>query len=546
MIEWNETDKKIFSEYSKHIIHMRRQFILGNFGLVLGAGISLSLDVPLWSELNNRIAADPEVQGDDLRDSDISDPMLTKRLFEHYKNAKHLDKHIGTKEERKRNLEKIKKWIEIMHRHLYSGVDDPDLDIKKSHEYLGNYLNIIRNTNITINYNFDDFVEKMLLQNRASEEQELTKGYKTVTDITLPYTTSKRIIYHPNGFLPYKLSEKSVNLVFAEDEFADQLIGVTSGHYSALIHHYCSNTCLFIGASLADATLKHLLRQVSRLNPGHCHYYVQYYSSEEFSNKQKEAISKANFETYNLITLFLNDEEIASLGKIIECGIRPEGFSHDGIYDLEPATGKPSVYIYYIIGAVGVGKSSTISHFRDMVTYDEWTEPRELDLGKEPESIKDKKRIEKLDTWIASQFFYKNNRLSHETPGVIVVDRCPLDPISFTEYDLWSQKADFLKKTLAIDIVPGHIIVLMDDPAVLELRSIPTYKEWSEERLTRLQEDIGKIYCMENVTVIETKYMNHLEVIKEVARVIHMEKYKTAKINERLIAIKEKGDSINE
>ena len=125
MIEWNETDKAVFAEYAKQIVHMRRQFNLGNFGLVFGSGISHSLRVPMWSELNNRIASDPEVNGKDFCDEGISDPMLTKRLFEHYKISHLSDMYVGTKEERKANLMVIKSWIEIMHRHLYSGVDDP-------------------------------------------------------------------------------------------------------------------------------------------------------------------------------------------------------------------------------------------------------------------------------------------------------------------------------------------------------------------------------------------------------------------------------------
>lgn len=541
-IEWNETDKNVFKEYGRHIVHMIRQFHTDHLGLIFGAGISTFFKIPLWSELNRKIATDSEVDGVNLCDDSISDPMLTKRLFEHYKNRQNLTtEEVGTKEERKKNLQVIKNWIAIMHKHLYSNVSDPNVNVSKSHTYLGQYLKIIRNSSLTVNYNFDDFLETMLLQERSPEEKESTKGYQSVTNLTLSFRKKNRVIYHPNGFLPNKLSEKSSSLIFGEDEFADQLIGVISGHYSALMQHLCSNTCLFIGVSLEDSTLKHLLRQSSRLNPAHCHYYIQYYEpGKSFTDEQKAAIRSAYFETYNLITLFLNDKEIASLGKIIESGFGPDGWTHNDIDLLATETGVPSRYIYYIVGAIGVGKSTAISHFRDMITYDEWTEPRDLELGKEPESVSTDKLAE-LDNWIAKQFRNKNTNLYNELPGIVIVDRCPLDPISFTEYSKWKEKGDLLGNTMKKDIRAGHIIMLKDDPAVLELRTVPTYKEYSEDRLKRLQNDLIKLYCMDGITIIDTKYMTYDEVMKEVACIIHMQQYKEIDIQGRLVQIKNNG-----
>jgi hypothetical protein len=109
--------------------------------------------------------------------------------------------------------------------------------------------------------------------------------------------------------------------VFAEDAFADQLIASMSGHYSSLLHHLFKHTCLFIGISLDDSTLKHLLRQNARINPGHYHYYIAYVAPGETIDHDRIAtVRAANFEVYNLITLFLNNEDIAALGTLLTAG----------------------------------------------------------------------------------------------------------------------------------------------------------------------------------------------------------------------------------
>jgi hypothetical protein len=36
----------------------------------------------------------------------------------------------------------------------------------------------------------------------------------------------------------------------------------------------------------------------------------------------------------------------------------------------------PLMFSFVVTGAVGIGKSSVISHFRSLKQHDEWTEPR--------------------------------------------------------------------------------------------------------------------------------------------------------------------------
>ena len=545
-MEWNDIHKKVFSEYARYIVHMRKQFQADRFGLVFGAGVSKPLGGPTWKKLNTLVAKDPSVQGEKCCSQRESEPVVYQRLYEHYK-LKHLPTGVLTPREAiKQKLTILRNFKIILCTHLYSNSKVPSREdkIKDNHTYLANYLKILRNSYLTVNYNFDDYIERLLAQENPKEEKSKTRGFETVTDINIPFRQNRRVIYHPNGFLPMRERgmESGTKLVFSEKEFADQLIGVTTGHYSSLIHHYCNNTCLFVGISLNDPTLKHIMRLVVRINPGRCHYFVQHYDEKkgDFDQELKDAIFAANFETYNLITLFLCDKEIAALGDIIESGYKEEHQDSD-ISRLSHRTHKPLTYCYYVIGAIGVGKSTTIAHFRDLVTFDEWFELRELDLGKEPESLSPE-RIPAIDKWIASQFTLKNHEISQETSGIILVDRCPLDPISFTPCGKWKEKAKFLLDEIleeSKEIVSGHIILLLDDPAVLELRLITSPKEYTEVRLRTLQEDIEKIYPMKGVSKLDAKYMTSHEVIKKVAKIIYTEDYVEIDIKKELENIKE-------
>ena len=165
-------------------------------------------------------------------------------------------------------------------------------------------------------------------------------------------------------------------------------------------------------------------------------------------------------------------------------------------------------------------------------------------MGKEPEKL-DSGTIKRIDGWIVRQFALKNRSISKEASGIILVDRCPLDPVSFTPVDERRDKASYLLTEilkLSNEIVPGHIILLLDDPSVLELRLISGPKEYTSDRLDELQEDIKTIYNMPGVSKIDAKYMNTNEIIKKVAKIIHTETYLEIDVKKELEKI-QKGEA---
>lgn len=545
----NKLEVQVLKEYARSIFHMRRQLHRNRFCLVFGAGVSKAWDVPNWQELNEKIAEDPDVSGEGFLDIVCSNTIMTQRLFEHYKARRYSDEQVSEHHTVLLDRQIRKEWRDIIHRQLYaqSPAEEDIAEIEAQHPYISAYVKIMRLIPLTVNYNFDDFIERILAHHRDTDEVGRTRGFEVAWDMRFPFRSDKRVIYHPNGYLPHNIMEASEGIVLSEDEYAEQLFGALTGQYASLIHHLSRNTCLLIGLSLEDATLKHILRQVARTNPGQYHYYVHHYKlGKEPTDSEKKAVVSANFNTYNLVTLFLCDEKIAALGWLIghECEIQDSAKRDLKITRIANNHNVETRYYYYIVGAVGAGKSTAVLHFRNLVAYDEWFEPRSIKLGKDPDTLSPEE-VEELDKYVIDQFAQKNHELSEETPGVFIIDRCPLDPVSFTPPKQWPQKADRLLDKIAPgeeqNVVDGRVVLLTNDPEVLELRLIMSEKEYRKERLDQMQEDLKIIYNMQGVDIIDTRKMTLHEIIKNIARIIHLEKYPpTANIQKRLIDIKDK------
>ena len=532
----------LLKNYSKPVVHMRQQFKLGKFGLVFGSGISKSFKLPNWNELIKKISKNIEVNGDEILSykGSSSQASLTQMLFEHFK-AKEIEKLNQSGKEQSKETDKIiyQIWRNIIHKELWSEFDESFLK-KDFHPYLESYINIIKKSSLTINYNFDDILQALITRRRTDEEKEEGKKlYETVYDARLQFQMNNGIIYHPNGFLPYNLIEgASDNLVFSEDSFADQLIASMSGHYSTLLHHLSKNTCLFIGLSLDDSTLKHLLRQSATINSGHYHYFVAYIKDKnKISKNQLRAIRESNFDLYNLITLFLDENDIKNLGDLIQ-------LKEDAFEDECKEEKVERKYVYYLTGAVGCGKTTTLSYFRNLTTFSEWPDQR-LDLLAKPFDKLTVKERKKVDDWLGKMFHKKNKGLSHIKEGITVIDRTPLDPLTFTPLSKWKSKADFLNAHISkggtFRIVNGQVILLHGNKETIASRVRIRQKtsEYTSKHIEKMYRYYTKAFKpIENgITKVETSELSIHEVVKRVAKIIHLEDYSPCELHKVLDTI---------
>ncbi len=270
-------EAKVVELAPKAIVHLRAQHRAKRLGLLFGAGISIDLGYPRWDGLVQNIATRPEVGAKGIWDRLVekgaggrpitrSLASVTQMLFSEFRKrriaALGLGELLTFVEERSIKTD----WLRLLHEELYQGLDAQTRKEKLTkHPYLNAFTEIIRQSPLTVTYNFDDSIEQMLAMARSDDESETTRGYEMIDRPNSQFRRPDSVVYHPNGCLPAVFENgASADVVFADDSFQDQLISAANGKYIHLSGHLFRNTCLLIGLSLEDSTLQSLLRQKRR------------------------------------------------------------------------------------------------------------------------------------------------------------------------------------------------------------------------------------------------------------------------------------------
>ncbi len=543
MNNFTDCQKDIFKSYARPIVHMRKQIEAQRFGMVFGSGLSKSFKLPMWTQLVESIASDSAVEGKDLLDKfgqSKSLPYQTELLLQHYKRRR-MDKTTKKHPNGKAfEYQIIAEWLRLVAKHLYKDAPANFKDALTTHPYIKRYLPVIRQSHLTVTYNFDNYLERALAETRSEEEDKTSRGYETVTNPFAQFRRQNSVVFHPNGFYPQELMEVPMDkFIFSEASYAEQFLGVLSGNQTALTSHFAKNTCLLVGLSLEDEMLRNLLILSASLNPGNYHYYVHFLKPDDvLDDHEKDAIKRTNFYVYNLVTLFLKEEEIAALGTLIDT----KDCKDEDICDLSDLVGTPALYCYYMTGPMGVGKSTAVNQFRNLVVLDEWLEERLPILAKGFRKLKPDER-KTADKWIADQFKLKNANLRKSRVGIYLIDRPPLDPISFTPKANQKEKADALLNSLCEGdgwhVVSGTVILLTGDTKELAARIMTTGRtDYNPGALETMTKALSKIYRMKGTKTIDTRGLGIPEVTRKVGEIIHLEDYVPCKLESRLKAFK--------
>lgn len=541
MLTINNHHRDVLKWYSRPVVHLRRQFREKRFGPVVGAGISLDFNVPLWGSLVEEIAKHPKVNGQRVlagHANKKSFPFQTELLFQLFRanELKTLTPSLSSLE--KENTISAR-WLTLCGEIIYANAHGEFGEALEAHGYFKALLPLVQNSYLTVNFNFDDYLERALnLRKRTKDESN--RGYEVVMDPWPQFRRTDSVIYHLHGFVPFGLMELPVDrLVFSEAEYSKQYVGSRGHDSSFLIGHFARNTCLLLGCSLEDE-LRNVLMRGAQMNPGNYHYYIHYVhdATSKPDEKEQELISATNFNVYNLITLFLSSSEISALLELIN----DSAIADAPLKDLATELGVCIQYNFYMTGPLGVGKSTTANNLRNLVVLDEWLEVRPPILGKPWDKLNDEERDE-VDSWIADQFYKKNNSLRHiDGAGAIaIVDRPPLVPLVFTEPARRPAKAKSLLDKICPSrkwsIEPGVVIILTGDTDELSARVRASGREdYSADRLKKMQEAIIEIYTGDGIEKVDTRYLSVREVTKLVAQIVHRQPYKPYNLQAAMLA----------
>lgn len=520
----------LLKRYPRAVVHLRSQVHKKRFGAVLGAGVSIDFGVPGWGKLIDQIAADPAVDGTALiagAASKASFPYKIEMLFQHFQ-SKRMPEIVATS-----TLELLNtiaaEWLTICQRYLYATPAAKDMKTElDKHPYLESLLPLVQESALTVNFNFDDYVERALAVRKRPVDSS-NRGFEAVTDPWPQFRRTDCVIYHPHGYVPHGLMEKAVDrFIFSEASYSKQYVGARGHDTSFLMAHFARNTCLLLGCSLEDE-LRTLLMRGSEINPGNYHYYIHWVDPTNRPTAEEERlISETNFKVYNLVTLFLSSQQICCLLRLVNPGIVDE----PKLKDFAARCGVTLKYTFYMTGPLGVGKSTTTNQLRSLSVLDEWLEPRLEILGVPWDKLTPDQRVV-ADDWIADQFKKKNDTLRHEArASICVVDRPPLDPLVFTPGKDRPSKAASLLDTICPDrayrVEDGVLILLLGDPKELSARVRATGRlDYDPARLGRMQNDMKSIYSgLPGTVVIDTQFLSIADLTRRVAEIIHRDEYR--------------------
>ena len=496
-------------------------------GLCLGAGVSIDFEIPSWKDLIERIANEECINGVELLRA--SESLTAQSQFLYQKYVQSLPKAGESEDDVVRARRVQTGWLKIVHKCLYATAKTLDADLRL-HPYLWDLVPLIKKSAMTINYNFDDTVERMLYLHNHERGVPTgdDKGFEVIWQPTAQFRRNQGVVYHPNGFLPLQtIDGLSDQVVFMEQEFADQLVDVGAGHYVSLLNHLAKHTIVFIGLSMSDANLKHLLRISAKSNPGNFHYHIHWCKDSKPSQDEQHAIRTANFSVYNLVTLFLTTDEIKDLARLVVA----DQDDFNALCDAE-LQGTRTEYKYYLTGPVGTGKTTTLEQLKSIATFDEWVDRRNPLLGRPHSELTEAERTE-VDAWINQQFRKKNRRVSAASQVIAAIDRSPLDPLYFVkDKTVIAQRAAELLHWMVPpegpvgSIAPGHLIVLKCDPRVLVLRLAGRDKTYNVDQLALQIEAVNGMWSGQSATMIDTTNLSPSQVVKKVLEIILFQPYR--------------------
>lgn len=278
--------------------HAKVSIAENNFSLFLGAGVSMSANLPCWWNLLagmiNRCK-----QGI-FKEADLD--QLTKVCCN---SSIVMGRFIRMMMESKSNEEE---FYQCLHEALYNGVDSYSSPLITEICHLIQFKR--QQAQSIITYNFDDVMERAL--------KSCGIGNYSIFGQNQPQQQFP--IYHVHGFVPFENKENIKSLpVLSEEEY--HRVYANSYNWSNVeqIHALSRTTCIFIGLSMTDPNLRRLLdiaNKDSEADPRHfvflpCIDSFGKNKAAEVKNNEAMRIQKEMFEELGLRVVWYkghNDE----------------------------------------------------------------------------------------------------------------------------------------------------------------------------------------------------------------------------------------------
>jgi hypothetical protein len=543
----------IAKRYARALCHLNHARRTHRLGLILGSGISDDLGIPKWRALIEQIESKLNYNSGGAPES-----YRAEQLFQHYKRKR--IEELGWTNENRLNAAVTAGWRETVAECLYRKFRAANGKLNytayekkiREHPYLKNLGTLARTAQLVVTHNFDDALEVAI----DIDPTVSAKPNRRYHSFWRPEPFLRRgmvNIYHPNGFTPLQRRLKgSENLILTEASFADHLANTNTEEAHFLLRHLADKTCLIVGHSLSDGTLKNALRQHANQRPGHVNYYLHWTSKGErgLTEDQRNAIREANFETYNLVTIFASSDEIAEILRIVS-------MTEDEIEGFLARHSAISRYVYYVVGAVSSGKTTILRNLRDLATVEEWPSNMPVVMNRPSVGLK-RTQEEAIDEHLEEAIWTKNSEIRNIRVGIIAVDRAPLDFVAFPAKSSETLGMTARKRSHAVlgrleednlrQLCAGQVLLVQAGANILVERQLQRGGRTTPEEvangsaaryLERQRDRLAKIYkqSLDSDSSVETDRCTVAASVKAAAKIIHFGPYKPFGFANRLQAL---------
>ncbi|WP_417308192.1 SIR2 family protein [Devosia sp.] len=476
--------------------------------LLTGAGVTIDAGAPLWAGLVTDLAGKVPGFSDTFnrhRSAGIADTTVTSFI-----HSRFVDDYVRARNdvpERYVRLTAEVAWFQAIRDTIYANIPEEVAEVRKKHPYIETLARFCLRCESTITFNFDDILDQVATDVTAQYGQppKTMWSLPAIEKVNFPY------IYHINGLLPQNKNKKaSEKLIFTEDSFLQVLYGGGTINRTVL-HNFTNNTFLLTGVSLTDHSLKSILATNATQSPGSIHYIIHWIQTEDsLTEMQMHDISHANFELFNLVTIFLTSEQIKEFLDLVQTGVQEDGnqdlLDENFKSEIRRHAGPAAVlsYKYYIAGPVASGKSTLLENLRCFETLEEWPERTPAELYMDHKRLEPEQRLD-VDRWVYRQLKVKNKHFVRGDPGIHVMDRAPLDLFAFSIDEKENRKkAGEIKEQVENDekLSDGAVMLVVASPDELVERQLrrgrlPTSKggvSYDGESLKIQTEQLKKTY----------------------------------------------------
>jgi hypothetical protein len=519
--------ERVLTEYARPVVHLRAQFRAGRLGLVFGAGVGRDLGFPDCAELLRRVA-------DGLSAplaADATDPYRRARLlYEHYSNRECRD--VSADDQFTRDDVVRGRWLEQVCDRLYRGAaTDPNAVARRS-PYLAHFLPLVRALPLAVYFGFDDTLERLLNHDpdRAGAVPERYVSLWRGADQPPPYGGA---VYHPDGFLPSRLRDDLPGdaVVLGRADFID------ADRDEVLAAYLNERTCLIVGSSLSNPLLRSALEESAARHPGQVHYFVRYVrGADDPPLVRRTDEFEEHFAQFNLVTLFLTGAEIGALAALVGAD---DGFNAFAAGTTAAQGGRlPLQFVYYLVGASGVGKTTALRHFYSLRPHEEWTAPLPPLMTRDFHKLTADELCQ-VDDWVDGQWVRKNAALTAAGPGIDVVDRGPLDALAYVaDRDLAGRAARALAaaRQAGMRVTAGQVIRLYGDDRRVHTQALRAFRSHSLAGTERQQRQLATVYGVpdDDPSALPIDGLSPADIARRVARIIHTGPYRPAPLHDQL------------